>query len=530
MEQQPPKGRAAVQNIFEIFAEQNPQPKTELNYFSTFTLLVAVVLSAQSTDVGVNRATAGLFAVADSPAKMVTLGLEGIVHHIRSLGLYNSKAAHVLELSAQLLSRHGGEVPSDRAALEALPGVGRKTANVVLNLAFGQPTLAVDTHIFRLAHRLGFSSATTPAGVEADLLGLIAQNHLHRAHHWLILHGRYICVARRPKCHHCLIAAYCPPLFQKSRPLMNRKSLPGEIRSGLNPAVFPLLFVLLWSTGFIGARLGLPYADPYSFLAIRLLAASLFMALVAWIAGAEWPRGRDLKHSLVSGLLIHLGYLGGVFTGVWMGCPPAVGALITGLQPLFTGLLAARILGERISLQVVVGLVLGLVGVMIVLSDHLSFRNYNHYSLIPIGVALLSITAGTVYQKRFFGLTDIRAGSAVQYLLCGILFAVPSLLSLLMPGLGIPSFQDIHWTGEFWIALLWLTLVLSVVSIALLFWLIRAYSASRVSSLMYLVPPTTALEAWLLFGDPISLRILLGMGVVILGLVWGERARRVNGQ
>ncbi|MCX8501545.1 MAG: DMT family transporter [Alphaproteobacteria bacterium] len=314
---------------------------------------------------------------------------------------------------------------------------------------------------------------------------------------------------------------------------MNLRNSPASGFAGLSsaafhPILYPLLFVLLWGTGFIGARLGLPYADPYSFLAIRLLAASIFMAFVAWLGRAAWPRGVDLKHCLVSGLLIHLGYLGGVFTGVWLGCPPAVGALITGLQPLLTGLLAARILGEKINPQVIVGLGLGLVGVLIVLSDHLSFRNYNHYSLIPIVVALLSITAGTVYQKRFFGSTDIRAGSAVQYLLCGILFALPSLLSFLVPAAGIPSFKDIRWTGEFWTALIWLTMVLSVVSIALLFWLIRAYSASRVSSLMYLVPPTTAVEAWLLFGDPLSVRIVVGMGVVILGLLWGERARRLS--
>ncbi|MDI9409887.1 MAG: DMT family transporter [Candidatus Pacebacteria bacterium] len=294
----------------------------------------------------------------------------------------------------------------------------------------------------------------------------------------------------------------------------------------LHPSLFPLLFVLLWSTGFIGARLGLPYADPYSFLSIRLLAASLLMAAIAWFGRATWPKGGDLRHSLVSGLLIHLGYLGGVFTGVWMGCPPAVGALVTGLQPLFTGLFAAVFLGEKLTRSLILALLLGLAGVVIVLSGNLSFDNYNHYSLIPIVFALFSITFGTIYQKRFFGQTDIRAGSAVQYLLCGVIFALPSLLALIWPGHGIPSVLDIKWTGEFWFALVWLTLILSVVSIALLFWLIRAYSAARVSSLMYLVPPTTAIMAWLIFGDPLSWRTVFGMVLVIIALVWSERARR----
>ena len=152
----------------------------------------------------------GLFAVADDPEKMVALGLEGIKARIKSLGLYNAKAANVLALSIILLRDYGGEVPADREALESLPGVGRKTANVVLNTAFGQMTLAVDTHIFRLAHRLGFSVARTPVKVEADLLALIPPSYLLNAHHWLILHGRYVCVARRPKCRDCLIADFCP--------------------------------------------------------------------------------------------------------------------------------------------------------------------------------------------------------------------------------------------------------------------------------------------------------------------------------
>ncbi|MDI9408528.1 MAG: endonuclease III [Candidatus Pacebacteria bacterium] len=204
------KGKDAIDQIFARLAAQTPEPRTELNYSNDYTLLVAVVLSAQSTDVGVNRATAGLFALADSPARMVALGLEGIKQNIRSLGLFNAKAANVLALSEILVRDFGGEVPHSRESLESLPGVGRKTANVVLNTAFGEPTLAVDTHIFRLAHRLGFSNGKTPAQVETDLLAIIPMAYRLHAHHWLILHGRYCCTARKPKCSDCIVAELCP--------------------------------------------------------------------------------------------------------------------------------------------------------------------------------------------------------------------------------------------------------------------------------------------------------------------------------
>ena len=187
----------------------NPEPKGELNSVNAFTFLVAVVLSAQATDEGVNRATAGLFAVADTPEKMVALGEAGITDHIKTIGLFRGKAKNVLALSQQLIDRHNAEVPDDRAALEALPGVGRKTANVVLNSVFGHATIAVDTHLFRLGNRLGLAPGKTVEEVERKLLKAVPATYLRHAHHWLILHGRYICKARKPECWRCPIADLC---------------------------------------------------------------------------------------------------------------------------------------------------------------------------------------------------------------------------------------------------------------------------------------------------------------------------------
>ncbi len=201
--------RADVARFIAALAAANPAPRSELHYADPFTLLVAVVLSAQATDVSVNRATATLFPAAATPAAMVALGEAGIARHIRSIGLWQSKARHVLGLSHALLERHAGQVPSDRAALEALPGVGRKTANVVLNVAFGQATMAVDTHIFRLGNRTGLAPGKTPRAVEEALLRRIPPEHLRDAHHWLILHGRYVCKARQPECWRCVAAAFC---------------------------------------------------------------------------------------------------------------------------------------------------------------------------------------------------------------------------------------------------------------------------------------------------------------------------------
>jgi endonuclease-3 len=201
---------AAVADIFRRFAAANPEPKGELDWINPYTLLVAVVLSAQATDVGVNRATAGLFRVADTPEKMVTLGEERLIEVIRTIGLYRSKAHNVMALSRRLIEKHGSKVPESRAELEALPGVGRKTANVVLNTAFGQPTIAVDTHLFRVGNRTGLAPGKTPLEVEEALERVVPTDFKRHAHHWLILHGRYVCKARLPDCPNCLIADLCP--------------------------------------------------------------------------------------------------------------------------------------------------------------------------------------------------------------------------------------------------------------------------------------------------------------------------------
>jgi endonuclease-3 len=200
---------AEVEEMFARLAELNPKPTTELEYATPYELLVAVTLSAQATDVGVNKATRKLFPVANTPAKIAALGVEGLKPYIATIGLFNTKAANVVAMAHQLLEQHGGEVPRDRAALEALPGVGRKTANVVLNTAFGEPTIAVDTHIFRVANRTGLAPGKDVRAVEAGLERVVPPHYLQDAHHWLILHGRYVCKARRPDCPHCAIRDLC---------------------------------------------------------------------------------------------------------------------------------------------------------------------------------------------------------------------------------------------------------------------------------------------------------------------------------
>ncbi len=210
--------RAEITGIFERLAAREPDPKTELHYSSPFTLLVAVVLSAQATDIGVNKATRVLFRIADTPEKMLELGEAGVIDCIKTIGLFRNKAKNVIALSQKLLAEHGGCVPQDRAALEALPGVGRKTANVVLNTAFGAPTIAVDTHIFRLANRLRLAPGKTPLEVEQELLRIVPEPYLRNAHHWLILHGRYVCKARRPECWRCSIADLCKSLDKDTTP------------------------------------------------------------------------------------------------------------------------------------------------------------------------------------------------------------------------------------------------------------------------------------------------------------------------
>lgn len=200
---------AQVERFFAILKQANPQPETELEFTNAFELLAAVLLSAQATDISVNKATRLLFAVAPTPAKMLALGVEGLEPYIKTIGLYRTKAKHLIETCRILLNEHEGNVPRDRSALEALPGVGRKTANVVLNVAFGEPTMAVDTHIFRVSNRTGLAPGKTPLAVEESLLERVPAAYSVDAHHWLILHGRYVCQARKPRCGACLVADIC---------------------------------------------------------------------------------------------------------------------------------------------------------------------------------------------------------------------------------------------------------------------------------------------------------------------------------
>ena len=209
--------KADVEAIFDALGAANPSPKTELNYGNPYQLLVAVVLSAQATDAGVNKATRRLFPVANTPQKILALGQDGLEGYIKTIGLFRSKARHLLETCRILIERHGGEVPATRAELEALPGVGRKTANVVLNVAFGEPTMAVDTHIFRVSNRTGLAPGKTPLAVELQLLQRVPPPYAVHAHHWLILLGRYVCVARKPRCWECQVVVDCD--FKPKTPL-----------------------------------------------------------------------------------------------------------------------------------------------------------------------------------------------------------------------------------------------------------------------------------------------------------------------
>ena len=209
---------AQIHTFFSRLRDANPHPQTELNYASVFELLAAVLLSAQATDVGVNKATARLFVVANTPQKIIALGLAGLERHIQTIGLFRSKARHLMQTCEILVAQHGGQVPRSREALESLPGVGRKTANVVLNVAFGEPTMAVDTHLFRLGNRTGLAPGKTPREVEDKLLKRIPAAYMVDAHHWLILHGRYICQARKPLCWQCGVSAYCDFKDKTARP------------------------------------------------------------------------------------------------------------------------------------------------------------------------------------------------------------------------------------------------------------------------------------------------------------------------
>ena len=201
---------STINEIFRRLQQQNPKPTTELVYNSPFELLIAVILSAQATDVSVNKATAKLYPIANTPQAILDLGLDGLKSYIKTIGLYNSKAANIMTTCQILIDKHQGQVPHQREDLEALAGVGRKTANVVLNTAFGEPTIAVDTHIFRVANRLGLANSKTVDGVEKQLLTNVPNQYKLDAHHWLILHGRYVCTARKPQCERCLFADLCP--------------------------------------------------------------------------------------------------------------------------------------------------------------------------------------------------------------------------------------------------------------------------------------------------------------------------------
>ena len=218
--------KSDISAFFAILQAANPHPKTELEYSSHFELLAAVLLSAQATDVGVNKATRKLFAVANTPQAMLDLGLEGLEGYIQTIGLYRSKAKHLLQTCQILLERFAGQVPNSREALETLPGVGRKTANVVLNVAFGQPTMAVDTHIFRVSNRTGLAPGATPLAVEQALLKRVPKEYLQHAHHWLILLGRYVCQARKPRCWECSVAAHCD--FKPKTPLKTPLKTPAS--------------------------------------------------------------------------------------------------------------------------------------------------------------------------------------------------------------------------------------------------------------------------------------------------------------
>jgi endonuclease III len=226
--------RFSKQEADEFFARLRramPAPKTELSYINPYTLLVAVVLSAQATDKGVNKATAALFPRANSPQAMLALGEQGLIAHIKTIGLYRNKAKNVMALSKLLVEQHAGEVPRDREALEALPGVGRKTANVVLNVAFGEKTIAVDTHIFRVANRTGLAPGKTPREVEDALMKIVPDAYVQHAHHWLILHGRYVCVARKPHCPTCVVRDLCRYRDKTKEPELMKSSAAARLVS-----------------------------------------------------------------------------------------------------------------------------------------------------------------------------------------------------------------------------------------------------------------------------------------------------------
>ena len=276
-------------------------------------------------------------------------------------------------------------------------------------------------------------------------------------------------------------------------------------------AAMPVLFVLLWSTGFIGAKLGLPYAEPFTFLGVRMAIATALLLLFSWLTRAPWPSSwQETAHQAMAGLLVHATYLGGVFTAIGLGLPAGVTALIVGIQPLLTAALAGWVLGERVSARQWLGLVLGLAGVGLVVSDKMGVGTATRAGLFSSLLALVGITVGTLYQKRFCAGMDLRSGGVIQYAATGLV-----LLGLAL----IFESMQIQWTGEFMFALGWLVLVLSVGAVGLLYTLIRHGAAARIASLFYLTPPFTAVFAYFLFGETLSPLAVLGMAVTVIGVV-----------
>jgi drug/metabolite transporter (DMT)-like permease len=279
-------------------------------------------------------------------------------------------------------------------------------------------------------------------------------------------------------------------------------------------ATAPMLFVLLWSTGFIGARFGLPYIEPLTFLAVRMVFVVLIMTMIALIAGARWPRGSEISHSLVAGSLVHGLYLGGVFTAISQGVPAGISALIPGLQPILTSTIANRFMGEKVSPLQWFGLLLGLIGVVMVLHDRRIVAEGSVLGWIASFGSLIGITLGTLYQKRYCGQIDWRTGNTIQYTGALVLF-----------GIGAFAFETrvIHWTGELIFAMAWLVFVLSIAAVALMYWLIRRSAATGFASLFYLVPAVTALFAYFLFGEKLDALSIAGMGVCAIGVVLANR-------
>lgn len=303
-----------------------------------------------------------------------------------------------------------------------------------------------------------------------------------------------------------------PPDHAASRP-------PAREPESVWLALTPTAFVLLWSTGYIGAKLGMPYAEPFTFLALRFAAASLLLAGIAYVFGAPWPRGRNALHSMVVGVLIHGVYLGGVFWAIEHQMPAGVAALIVGLQPLMAAMLAGAALGERVTARHWAGLILGLAGIALVLGPKLDLAGsgITGWTAGAVLIGTLSITLGTVYQKRFAVEAGLRAGGALQFAGAFLLCALLAVLN---------ETGRIEWTGEFVFALVWLVVVLSLGAIALLMLLIRRGAVSKVSTVFYLVAPTTALLGWALFGETLSLLQLIGMALTVAGVaVAMERAR-----